>query len=229
MYRSARTITVSNPSLPPGTTNVVRSLKSSGLGDQVDQTDGVTIDIVAMLMAMPIVLFPALFASLLPGRFAIAARTRGLALGTLLSTLDDDDAHDLAAGARTGFAARVGEHTRLREPVEQRRLAGVGVADQRHHAIRHPLTARAVQPPRRLHLLHQVDIEGGLVGRQGVLTQVIESDLQAVVGQLAAQRAAGIKTRGNHTAVVHDEEVTGVEPRPDVAERGLCEGGLAGQ
>jgi hypothetical protein len=32
-----------------GRTNVVRSLKSSGLGDQVDQTDGVTIDIVAML------------------------------------------------------------------------------------------------------------------------------------------------------------------------------------
>jgi hypothetical protein len=32
-----------------GTANVVRSLKSSGLGDQVDQTDGVTIDIVAML------------------------------------------------------------------------------------------------------------------------------------------------------------------------------------
>ena len=32
-----------------GRTNVIRSLKSSGLGDQVDQTDGVTIDIVAML------------------------------------------------------------------------------------------------------------------------------------------------------------------------------------
>jgi hypothetical protein len=45
------------PGLPPidlaafmsGTTNVVRELKSSGLGNQVDQTDGVTIDIVAML------------------------------------------------------------------------------------------------------------------------------------------------------------------------------------
>jgi hypothetical protein len=32
-----------------GKTNVVRELKSSGLGSQVDQTDGVTIDIVAML------------------------------------------------------------------------------------------------------------------------------------------------------------------------------------
>ena len=32
-----------------GTTNVVRELKSSSLGNQVDQTDGVTIDIVAML------------------------------------------------------------------------------------------------------------------------------------------------------------------------------------
>jgi hypothetical protein len=35
--------------LMSGTTNVVRELKSSGLGNQVDQTDGVTIDIVAML------------------------------------------------------------------------------------------------------------------------------------------------------------------------------------
>ena len=32
-----------------GTTNMVRELKSSGLGNRVDQTDGVTIDIVAML------------------------------------------------------------------------------------------------------------------------------------------------------------------------------------
>src|SRR4051812_28728320 len=36
-------------SLTSGKTNVVRELKSSGLGNQVDQTDGVTIDIVAML------------------------------------------------------------------------------------------------------------------------------------------------------------------------------------
>ena len=35
--------------LASGTTNMVRELKSSGLGNQVDQTDGVTIDIVAML------------------------------------------------------------------------------------------------------------------------------------------------------------------------------------
>jgi len=35
--------------LTSGRTNVVRELKSSSLGNQVDQTDGVTIDIVAML------------------------------------------------------------------------------------------------------------------------------------------------------------------------------------
>ena len=35
--------------LGPGTINVIRELKSSGLGNRVDQTDGVTIDIVALL------------------------------------------------------------------------------------------------------------------------------------------------------------------------------------
>src|SRR3954454_3580972 len=40
-----------------------------------------------------------------------------------------------------------------REAVEQRRLASVGVADQRHDAIWHPLPAGAMQPPRRLNLL----------------------------------------------------------------------------
>ena len=49
-----------------------------------------------------------------------------------------------------------GLHVGARQPVEQRRLAGIGVADQRHHAIRHPLPAGAMQPPRRLHLLEFV-------------------------------------------------------------------------
>ncbi len=47
----------------------------------------------------------------------------------------------------------VGLHVGARQPVEQRRLAGIGVADQRDDAIRHALAAGAMQPPRRLHLL----------------------------------------------------------------------------
>src|ERR1700751_1224221 len=39
------------------------------------------------------------------------------------------------------------------QPVEQRRFAGVGVADKRHDTIRYPLAAGAMQPPCRLNLL----------------------------------------------------------------------------
>ena len=46
-----------------------------------------------------------------------------------------------------------GLHIGPGQAVEQRRLSGIGVTDQRHHAIRHPLPACAMQPPRRLHLL----------------------------------------------------------------------------
>ena len=49
-----------------------------------------------------------------------------------------------------------GLHVGAGQAVEQRRLAGVGVADQRDHAIRHALPAGAMQPPRRLHLLQFV-------------------------------------------------------------------------
>ena len=38
------------------------------------------------------------------------------------------------------------------QAIEQRRLSGVGVTDQSHDPIRHPLAAGAMQPPRRLHL-----------------------------------------------------------------------------
>ena len=41
-------------------------------------------------------------------------------------------------------------HIGAGQPIEQRRFAGVGIADQRHHAIRHPFSAGAMQPPRRL-------------------------------------------------------------------------------
>ena len=37
------------------------------------------------------------------------------------------------------------------QPVEQGRLAGVGVADQRHHRIGHPAAGLAVQAARALH------------------------------------------------------------------------------
>ena len=47
-------------------------------------------------------------------------------------------------------------HVGAGEPVEQRRLAGVGVADQCHHPVRDPLPAGTMQPPRRLHLLQFV-------------------------------------------------------------------------
>ncbi len=46
-----------------------------------------------------------------------------------------------------------GLHVGAGQPVEQRRFAGIGVTDQSDDAIRHPLTAGAMQPPRRLHLL----------------------------------------------------------------------------
>ncbi len=36
--------------------------------------------------------------------------------------------------------------------LNKRGFAGIGVTDQRHHAVRHPLPARAMQPSRRLHL-----------------------------------------------------------------------------
>src|SRR6516162_7289002 len=45
-----------------------------------------------------------------------------------------------------------GDDIRLREPVEKGRLAGVRVADQRHHGIRHAFAALTMQPPRSLHL-----------------------------------------------------------------------------
>ena len=38
-----------------------------------------------------------------------------------------------------------GDHASAGEPIEERRLAGVGVADDRHHGIRHALAAGAVQ------------------------------------------------------------------------------------
>ena len=46
-----------------------------------------------------------------------------------------------------------GLHVGTRQAVEQRGLAGIGVADQRHHAIRHALAPGAMQAPRGLHLL----------------------------------------------------------------------------
>ena len=46
------------------------------------------------------------------------------------------------------------------QAVEQRRLAGIGVADQRDHAIRHALATGAMQASRRLHLL-QLALELG--------------------------------------------------------------------
>ena len=42
-------------------------------------------------------------------------------------------------------------HVGAGQAIEQRRFAGIGVADQRDDAIRHPLPAGAVQAPRRLH------------------------------------------------------------------------------
>ena len=53
-----------------------------------------------------------------------------------------------------------GLHVGAGQAVEQRRFSGVGVADQRHHAVRHPLPAGAMQPPRRLNLLDFV-LEAG--------------------------------------------------------------------
>ena len=38
-----------------------------------------------------------------------------------------------------------GENSCIRQPVEQRRLAGIGVADQRNNRIRHPLSALPMQ------------------------------------------------------------------------------------
>ena len=46
----------------------------------------------------------------------------------------------------------LGEHVRFRQRVEQRRLAGIGVAHQRHDRIRHALARFAMQPARALHL-----------------------------------------------------------------------------
>ena len=70
--------------------------------------------------------------------------------------------HRLAAMRQTERAQRRierrkqhvgGLHVGAGQAVEQRRLSGIGVADQRHHAVRHPLPAGAMQPPRRLDLL----------------------------------------------------------------------------
>src|ERR1700730_9533864 len=44
-------------------------------------------------------------------------------------------------------------HVGAGQAIEQRRLSGIGVADQRHDAIWHALPAGAMQPPRRLDLL----------------------------------------------------------------------------
>jgi len=49
-----------------------------------------------------------------------------------------------------------GLHVRAGQPVKQGRFAGVGVADQRHHAVRHALPPGAMQPPRRLNLFQFV-------------------------------------------------------------------------
>ena len=73
-----------------------------------------------------------------------------------------DEAHgvrqDRLAAARAGAGAAWSgpawrtacpwPHLRLGQPVEQRGLAGIGVADQRHHRIRHPLPAPAAAAPR---------------------------------------------------------------------------------
>ena len=51
-----------------------------------------------------------------------------------------------------------GSHRGPGQPVEQRRFAGIGVADQRHHRIRHPAARFAVQgagPPGRVELAFQ--------------------------------------------------------------------------
>ncbi len=46
-----------------------------------------------------------------------------------------------------------GLHVGAGQAVEQRRLAGIGVADQRHDAVRHALAACAMQAARGLNLL----------------------------------------------------------------------------
>src|SRR3546814_1778940 len=45
------------------------------------------------------------------------------------------------------------DHVRCGQPVEQRRLAGIGVADQRDYRIGHALARLAVQAAGALHLL----------------------------------------------------------------------------
>ena len=58
-----------------------------------------------------------------------------------------------AQGRIEGCKQHVGGlHFGARQAVEQRRLAGVGVADQRHDAVRHPLPPGTMQPPGRLDL-----------------------------------------------------------------------------
>ena len=66
-----------------------------------------------------------------------------------------------AQGRIEGCKQHVGGlHVGARQAVEQRRLAGIGVADQRDHAIRHALATGAMQASRRLHLL-QLALELG--------------------------------------------------------------------
>ena len=54
-------------------------------------------------------------------------------------------------GVEGGEKEVFGGDLRVGQTVEQRRLAGVGVADQRGHRIRHPAPCGAVQPPRPFH------------------------------------------------------------------------------
>ena len=69
-------------------------------------------------------------------------------------------------GIEGGEQHVLGDDVRMGETVEQRRLAGVGVAHQRHRRIRHSLAGRALQCPRPTYFLELVLQLADLLGDQ---------------------------------------------------------------